>query len=195
MSDGDISDGLRELYQQIEERELTLEYHYERFKRNTLLVPIFDPPRQLFEWEWLARVVLPPAEHFDTNKPTIDQLLDWIYKSAIAFVEREIARAKIAALYARVAPPELATARIEKEAPEFRALRAAIEMRIKGEPISLKAVCYREHVDRANLRENHPEIVDIIKKMAAADRKARPGFRDGRTGTADGCVDDPESDD
>jgi hypothetical protein len=71
-----------------------------------------------------------------------------------------------------------------------RAIGAAYQLRCEGKPVSLRAVCALEHIDRANLRKNHPQVVGVIAALSTADRGKPRGLKDARTGKLDG-VDDP----
>jgi hypothetical protein len=76
--------------------------------------------------------------------------------------------------------------------PAARAIGAAYQLRREGKPVSLRAACALERIDRANLKKNYPEAVDAIEAMATPDRSKPRGIRDARTGRQDG-VDDPDA--
>jgi hypothetical protein len=75
--------------------------------------------------------------------------------------------------------------------PPARALAAALDLQKEGNPVSLRAVCERAGVDRANLRSNYPDAVSAIRLMMAPDRTPKRGVRNVRTGGFD-AVDDSE---
>jgi hypothetical protein len=78
--------------------------------------------------------------------------------------------------------------------PAGRAVGAAYALQRAGKPVSVRAACKDAGVDRNNLAVRHPEIVQLLEKMAKADRSPPTKATDRRTGNLDGW-NGPEDDD
>jgi hypothetical protein len=86
---------------------------------------------------------------------------------------------------------------VSKLAPGPRVVAAAYQLQSEGKRVSVNSACVVARVDRANLRKNYPEAVDIIRKLAASDYSLyslRHGVWDRRTGSID-CIDDDQDSD
>ncbi len=77
--------------------------------------------------------------------------------------------------------------------PASRAVAAAYQLRKGGKSVTIRAVCRAAGVDRNNLADNHPEIIQLIRQLGEPDRKPPSGTRDRRTGDLQ-AVDDSEDD-
>jgi hypothetical protein len=58
------------------------------------------------------------------------------------------------------------------------ATAAAYELRKAGGKVSVSAVARKAGVDRSNLHKGHPEVIKIIKTLAAPDRHVPRGWKD-----------------
>jgi hypothetical protein len=70
-----------------------------------------------------------------------------------------------------------------------KATAAAYELKKKGLSVTVSAVAKLAGVDRSHLYKKYPDIITLIKKMAAPDRIPRRGWRDSQ-GRVDALNDD-----
>jgi hypothetical protein len=77
--------------------------------------------------------------------------------------------------------------------PASRALGAAYDLRKQGKRVSIRAACLAARVDRKNLTANHPEVIEVIKRLAQPDGMPPSGKWDRRTGKFE-AVDDSQED-
>jgi hypothetical protein len=83
-----------------------------------------------------------------------------------------------------------AAKRLAALSPHNRAISAAYSLLEAGKPVSVNAACALAHVDRANLRKNHPDAIETIKRLGELGRAPKSGGHDKRTGDVF-ATDDP----
>jgi hypothetical protein len=74
--------------------------------------------------------------------------------------------------------------------PVARAYAAVAQLLREGKTLSLKAICQRAGVDRANLRNGYPEVWNALADQCRPDRPPRRGVRDKRTGRIEAMDDE-----